>query len=141
MYIEIDNWIHLAYGIPVIQWHSKRQFITATSTADTEFIASATAIQELISFRHLVSEITTSTLELSTLYNDNQASLSAFMDTAYKPHSKHVGVRVCQIREIIEDGKEVVMDYCSTERMVADGLTKPLAGVKHVVFVKMCGLS
>ena len=33
------------------------------------------------------------------------------------------------------------MDYCSTEKMVADGLTKPLAGVKHVVFVKMCGLS
>jgi hypothetical protein len=128
-------------GSAVIQWHSKKQSITATSTADAEFIACATAIQELIWFRHLVSEITTSTLELSTLYNDNQASLSTFTDTAYKPHSKHVGVRVCQIREIIEDGKEVVMDYCSTERMVADGLTKPLAGVKHVVFVKMCGLS
>ena len=72
---------------------------------------------------------------------DNQASLSTFTDTAYKPHSKHVGVSICQIPEIIEDGKEVVMNYCSTERMVADGLTKPLPGVKHVVFVKMCSLS
>jgi len=86
-------------------------------------------------------KITPSTLELSTLYNDNQASLSTFTDTAYKPQSKNVGVRVCQIREIIEDRKEVVMDFCSTERMVADGRTKPLVGVKHVVFVKMGGLS
>jgi len=63
-----------------------------------------------------------------------------FTDTAYKQDSKHVGVCHFQIREIIQDGKEVVMDYGSTERMVADRLTKPLAGVKHVVFVKMYGL-
>jgi len=50
----------LLMGSAVIQWHSKRQSITATSTADAEFIACATAIQELIWFRHLVSEITTS---------------------------------------------------------------------------------
>jgi len=50
-------------------------------------------------------------------------------------------LRVCQNQEIIEDGKEVVMDYYSTEKMVVDGLTKPLAGVKHVVFVNMCSLS
>ena len=35
----------------------------------------------------------------------------------------------------------IVIDYCSPERMVADGLTKALGGVKHVVLVKMCGLS
>ena len=130
----------LLMGFAVIQCHSKRQSITATSTADAEFIACATAIQELIWFRHLVSEITTSMLPLSTLYNDNQASLSTFMDTMYKPHSKHVGVGVCQVQEIIEDGKEVVMDYCSTDRMVADRLTKPLVGAKHAIFVRMCGL-
>jgi len=110
----------------------------ATSTVDAEFIACATAIPELIWFRHLVSEITTSTLALSTLYNENQASLSTLTDTTCKPHSKHVGVGVCQVREIIEDGKEVVMDYCGTDRMVADGLTKPLVGAKHAIFVRMC---
>jgi len=127
-------------GTGVVQRHSKRQSITATSMADAEFIASATAIQELLWFRQLVSEITTSALVVSILYNDNQASLSTFADTTYKPHSRQVGVRVCQVREIIEDGKEVVMDYCGTDKMVADGLTKPLVKAKHVVFVKMCGL-
>jgi len=60
---------------------------------------------------------------------------------AYKPHAKHVVVHICQIWVITEDGQEVVIDYCSTETMVADGLTKPLVGVKLGVFVKMYGLS
>ena len=127
-------------GVGVIQWHSKRQSITATSTADAEFIASASAIQELVWFHHLVAEITRTKIPTSILYNDNQASLSTFKDTTYKPHSKHIGVRVHQIREFIEDGKEVVMEYCRTGDMVADGLTKPLLLVKHKDFVRMCGL-
>jgi len=61
----------LLMGSAVIQWHLKLQSITATSTADAEFIACAMAIQELIWFRHLVSDITASTLALCILYNDN----------------------------------------------------------------------
>src|SRR5207237_7020604 len=109
-------------------------------TADAEFIASASAIQELVWFRKLVQEITRSSLHVSILFNDNQASLSTFKDTTYKPHSKHIGVRVHQIREFIEDGQDVVMEYCWTGDMVADGLTKPLLLVKHKDFVRMCGL-
>ena len=33
------------------------------------------------------------------------------------------------------------MDYCSMQKMVADGLTQPLAEAKHMVFVAMCDLS
>ena len=88
----------------------------------------------------MVAEITRTKIPTSILYNDNQASLSTFKDTTYKPHSKHIGVRVHQIREFIEDGKEVVMEYCRTGDMVADGLTKPLLLVKHKDFVRMCGL-
>jgi len=125
----------------MIQWHSKRQALTATSTADAESMPSASAIQELVWFRNLIKEIIRSELPVSTLYNDNQASLSTFKDTAYTPHSKHIGVRVHQIREFIEDGREVTMDYCRTNNMVADGLTKPLVLGKHILFVRMCGLS
>ena len=75
------------------------------------------------------------------LYNDNQASLFTFTDTAYKPYSKHVGIRVCQVQKIIEDGKEIVMNYYSTEKMVADVLTKPFTEAKYMVFVEMYSLS
>lgn len=37
-------------GIGVVAWHSRKQCITATSTADAEFIATAAAIGELLCF-------------------------------------------------------------------------------------------
>jgi len=124
----------------IVQWHSKRQSITASSPADAESIAIASAIQDLVWFRQLVQEMTRSSLQVSTLFNDNQASLSKFKDTTYKPHSKHISVRVHQIKEFIEDGKDVVMDYSRTDKMIADGLTKPLVVSKHLELVRMCGL-
>ena len=35
----------------------------------------------------------------------------------------------------------MVIKYCSTDRIVADKLTKLLAGAKYMVFVEICGLS
>jgi len=125
----------------MIQGHSKRQALTATSTADAEFIACGSAIQKLVWFRNLIKDIIRSELPVSTLYNHNQALLSTFKDTTYKPHSKHIGVRVHQIREFIEDGRKATMDYCRTNDMVADGLTKPLVLSRHILFVQICGLS
>ena len=129
------------FRMGVIQWHSKGQALTATSTAHAEFIASVSPIQELVWFRTFIKEIIRSELPVRTLYNNNQASHSTFKDTAYKPHTKHIGVRVHQTREFIEDGRKVTMDYCRTNDMVADGLTKPLVLSKHILFVRMCGLS
>jgi len=37
-------------GTGRIPWHSKNQAITATSTADAEFIASVSAIQQVVWF-------------------------------------------------------------------------------------------
>jgi len=128
-------------GTGSIQWHSKHQTITATSTVDAKFITSASVIQELVWFQNLIREFGRSELPISTLYNYNQASLSTVKDMTYKPHSKHIGIRIHQIREFIEDGKEVTMSYCRTSDMIADGLTKPLVLSKHVQFVRMCGLS
>ena len=40
----------------------------------------------------------------------------------------------------MEDRSEVDMQYCPTEDMVADGLTKALDRFKQQAFVHMCGL-
>jgi len=46
-----------------------------------------------------------------------------------------------QIREFIEDGREVMIDYCMTNDMVADGLTTSLVLSKHILFARMGRLS
>ena len=51
-----------------------------------------------------------------------------------------MGIQVYQIREFIEDGKDVIIDYCQTDKMIADSLTKLLVASKHVEFIRMCRL-
>ena len=128
-------------GIGAVAWHSKKQTITALSTADAEFIASAAAIQELLWFRQLLCRLLrTPVLPPTVLYDDNAAALASFFDDEYRPHSRHIGVKYYRVRELVEDRSEVDMRYCATGEMVADGLTKGLDRLKQAAFVRMCGL-
>ena len=128
-------------GIGAVAWQSKKQSITALSTADAEFIASAAAIQELLWFRQLISRLLRkAVLPPTVLHNDNAAALGSFFDDEYRPHSRHIGVKYYRARELVEDRSEVDMRYCSTGDMVADGLTKGLDRLKQAAFVRMCGL-
>ena len=107
-------------GIGAVAWHSKKQTITALSTADAEYIASAAAIQELLWFRQLLCRLLrTPVLPPTVLYNDNAAALASFFDDNYRPHSSHIGVKYYRN-----------MRYCATGEMVADGLTKELDRLK-----------
>ena len=128
-------------GIGAVSWRSKKQTITALSTADAEFIASAAAIQELLWFLQLLCRLLrTPVLPPTVLYNDNAAALASFFDDKYRPHSRHIGVKYYRVRELVEDRTEVDMRYCATGDMVADGLTKGLDRIKQATFVRMCGL-
>ena len=81
-------------GTSSVAWRSKKQTITALSTADAEFIASAAAIQELLWFRQLLCRLLRkSVLPPTVLYNDNVAALASFFDDKYRPHSRHIGVK------------------------------------------------
>ena len=130
-------------GVGAVVWHSRKQSITAVSTADAEFIASATAIGALIWFRELLADILrieSADLPPTVLYNDNAAALSTFADGDFRPHSRHIGVKYYRAREVVMDRTEIDMRYCGTAEMQADGLTKGLAIGKHVGFVRMCTL-
>ena len=128
-------------GIGAIAWHSKKQTITALSTADAEFIASAAAIQELLWFRQLLCRLLrTEALPPTVLYNDNAGALASFFDDEYRPHSRHIGVKYYRVRELVEDRSQVDMRYCAFGDLVADRLTKGLDRLKQAAFVRMCGL-
>ena len=130
-------------GVGAVVWHSRKQSITAVSTADAEYIASATAIGALIWFRELLADVLrmeSADLPPTILYNDNAAALSTFADGDFRPHSRRIGVKYYRAREVVMDRTEVDMRYCGTADMLADGLTKGLAVGKHVGFVRMCTL-
>ena len=130
-------------GVGAVVWHSRKQSITAVSTADAEFIASATAVGALIWFRELLADVLrmeSADLPPTLLYNDNAAALSTFADGDFRPHLRHIGVKYYRAREVVMDRTEIDMRYCGTAEMEADGLTKGLAIGKHIGFVRMCML-
>ena len=53
---------------------------------------------------------------------------------------KNIDIRYHKVRELISDAV-LELDYIETSKMVADGLNKPLALVKHEYFITMLGLA
>jgi len=61
---------------------------------------------------------------------DNQRAIALAHNSEYHARTKHIDVQYHFVRECVEMSK-VKLIYCSTEEMVADAFTKPLAKDRH----------
>ena len=75
----------------------------------------------------------------TTLFGDNQSSLSIAKNPIHHSRTKHIDIQHHFIRDKVES-KEVELIYMSTDEMIGDILTKPLPRVKYEKFVKAMGL-
>ena len=96
----------------------------------------ADAAKEAIWLRGILTEMTdgkTATGARPTiLHEDNKACISiATNPGGHHSKVKHIDVRYHFVRDLIED--EVIrVQHCPSDRMLADGLTKPLPKPKHM---------
>ena len=77
--------------------------------------------------------------EPTTMFSDNQAAMAMTQSYAVTRRNKHIEVRYHYTRRAVEDGV-VVLEYCPTEDMTADMMTKALGRVKLQKFRKAAGL-
>jgi hypothetical protein len=59
------------------------------------------------------------------LHCDNQAAIKLAQDDNYHARTKHIDIRYHFIRDVVER-KLIALEYCPTEDMTADILTKAL---------------
>ena len=59
------------------------------------------------------------------MYSDNQSCIALAENPESYSRSKHIDVQYYYSRQLIEY-KKVKLDYCPTDRMLTDVLTKPL---------------
>jgi hypothetical protein len=59
------------------------------------------------------------------MHGDNQGTLSLIKNNQVSRRTKHIDVRYHFVRDCVEAG-EVRFQYCATENMLAEVLTKPL---------------
>ncbi|KAL2887454.1 Retrovirus-related Pol polyprotein from transposon TNT 1-94 [Ceratocystis lukuohia] len=137
---SISGMIFLLAGGP-IQWKSQKQRSVATSTTESEYVGFTPCAKEGIWIRRLVKwcletlkfennlEQAAQTIKIredTLIYGDNQAALKIAKNLGESSRTKHIDVQFHAIKDWIREGK-IKLEYVTTDKMLADGLTKPLS--------------
>jgi len=130
-----SGFVAMLNGGPVV-WGLKKSL----SSTEAEFIASTSATQELIWLRGLLSSINHLSRTATPLLIDNQGAISLIKNGLSSKHSKYIELRYYFICEKFTNGT-IATKYISTDKQLADGLTKALAGIKYKKFVERLGFA
>jgi len=121
-------------------WSNKQQPTIALSTTEAEYMASTQATKEAICMINLMKELGYMKEKKATVIRcDNQGAISLTKNPTQHARTKHIDVEHHFVRERVENG-EVTFEYCSTEEMVADVLTKASSKERHYKLISMFGL-
>jgi len=112
-----------------ISWFSKRQATVALSTAEAEYVALSSAVQEAVWLEKLLSDIKYTRDGPIVIMEDNQGAIAIAQNPVGHARTKHIDIRYHYVRECVCSGT-VSLKYCPTDEMMADIFTKPLAKFK-----------
>ena len=113
----------------VISQASRLQSFVTLSTTEAEYIAAVSAGQEILWLRNLFTEFGYKFDAPSTLYMDNQSTLSVAKNLEHHGCMKHFDLRFYQLRDVVANG-QIAVHYMPTDAMPADVMTKALSRVK-----------
>lgn len=114
-----------------VSWASRKQDTNALSTLESEYIATAAAVQEII--WRLINSLNNDQ-KVFMLLCDNQGAIRYSENTQYHRRTKHIDNKWNFIKDEVQSGR-IEMKYVSTEYQLADILTKGLAK-KRFNFIK-----
>ena len=108
-----------------ISWKSNKQTCVALSTAEAEYVALSAAGQEALWLQQLVSDLLNTSIQETTILEDNQAAICLAKDQQVHGRTKHIDIKYHFIRSLVHAGRIRIV-YCASEDMVADMFTKGL---------------
>jgi hypothetical protein len=126
-------------GVGAVSWRSRRQRAVARSSMEAEYMALSQAACEAVWLRRLLEQMGFAQDQPTVLLADNQGSMALATNPVHHDRSKHIDIQHHYIREVVDD-KLVMLQYCSTQDMAADVLTKSLTRDKHCKCVQMLGM-
>jgi len=124
----------------LISWGSRKQSVVTLSTAEAEYIAASNAAQEICYLRRLLADLGFAQRAPTLMMEDNQGVIACLIDPAYSGKlKKNLDVRFHLVRQCVGEGL-VSVEYCPTEEMLADIMTKPLARDRFLRLRSLLGL-
>lgn len=128
------------YAGGAVSWCSRKQSSVTLSSMESEYVALSEASQELVWLLKLLNDLGEPYDGPVKVMEDNQSCIAFASSERTTRRSKHIETRENYVRELCHDGI-IKLEYCPTEDMVADILTKPLGTIKQRKFSEMMGLS
>jgi Reverse transcriptase (RNA-dependent DNA polymerase) len=120
-----SGYLIYAFGA-LVNWSSKRQRSIVTSSHESEYIGLSQACKNVKWVAMLLQQLLGQKEEpTATIYGDNQGAMTTVKNGTFTAHSKHIDIRYKHARELWLEGK-IKLEYCPTEQMLADILTKSL---------------
>ena len=125
------------WGNGPIHWSSKRQSLTARSTAEAEIIATDECVKFLLHMRNLCDDLNIHTFifpDIITVYNDNAASIKWSNNMTTKG-LRYIQIRENAVREAVQD-KIVQIKHIAGKINIADIFTKEDKDTQHFTFIR-----
>ncbi len=98
------------------------------------------ATKEAIWLYHLLDEVFPKWFKLPiTVYSDNQGAIALSKDDRFHTQTKHIDICFHFVRQYVDDGT-LNITYFPTDRMLANALTKALAGPQLTKLAGAIGL-
>ena len=123
---SVTGWVSQLCGGP-ISWKSRTQRSVARSSTEAEFMAAASdAAAETLFLQRVLHDfgILQPTV---TMFQDNQGAIALAQNPRHHSRTKHIDTRIHFIRDTVNANK-IRLQYLPTNEMLADILTKPIAG-------------
>ena len=115
-----------------ICWGSKKQTTVATSTMEAEYIATTLCTKNALWIRNILIELINYNKPMK-IYTDNMASKTTIENGQLNSKLKHINIKFYFNKDHIKN-KNIILEYVSTDKMLADVLTKYVNGPKMTKF-------
>ncbi|KAI0982296.1 hypothetical protein GJ496_006005 [Pomphorhynchus laevis] len=117
--------IFILANVPVSWISCKQRIVALLSTAEAEYVALSVATQEVQWLRQVLADIGEQCNEPTTIFEDNQPAIAIASGKSEHKRTKHIDIKFHFVRASIQQ-RIVKLEYCTTNEMLADIMTKPL---------------
>ena len=119
-----------------MSWKTRKQSCVALSTAESEYVSLASAVQEAVWLRQLMTDLKCTPRGATVINEDNQSAICIAKNPQFRNRTKHISIKYHFVRDQIE-AETVELVYCRSENMIADMLTKGLTKDKLDKLIRM----
>jgi hypothetical protein len=124
----------MSLGTGVITSISTKQKVNTRSSTEAELVGVDDVISKIL-WTKLFIEAQGFKVNTNVVYRDNTSSMKLEENGKYSSgkRTRHFNIKLFYITDLIECN-QVQIEYCPTDEMIADYMTKPLVGYKFMSF-------